>query len=301
MQSRRLLSAPSLSIRGAVCEALKAGLTFHTPDFRVKLGPMNWIDFLERRFGHLAVPHLLRYVAALNGLAFVLCQIRPGFEDALNLEPRAVLAGEVWRLFSHVFVPTVGGVFFSWLSAAFYVLFLIWLGDGLERAMGAFRLTLYYAIGMLGTTIAAFLTGHDVGGVLLNNSLVFAFACFYPDLRILFFFVIPMKIKWLAWLDALLLLPSLFIYDWGYRLGVVAALANFGLFFGPALWRARQQRKDQAARMAAFRAEDELEQTLHSCHICGRTEVSAPHLEFRVAKDGNEYCLDHIRSGGVGR
>ena len=260
---------------------------------------MSLIDSLERRFGHFAIPHLLRYVAALNGLAFVLCQIRPGFENVLNLDPQAVMAGQVWRLLSHVFVPVVGGVFLSWLSAAFYVLFLIWLGDGLERAMGAFRLNLYYALGMLGTTTAAFLTGHDIGGILLNNSLVFAFACFYPDLRILFFFVIPMKIKWLAWLDAFLLLPSLLFSDWGYRIGVLAALANFGVFFGPALLRARRERKDQILRQTAF-LDPEDQQTLHCCHICGRTEVSAPHLEFRVARDGNEYCVEHIRSA-VGR
>ncbi|MEI6871559.1 MAG: hypothetical protein WCL08_04695 [Verrucomicrobiota bacterium] len=261
---------------------------------------MSWIDFLERRFGHLAIPHLLRYVAALNGLAFVLCQLRPGFEKMLNLDPNAVMAGQVWRLFSHVFVPVVEGVFLSWLSAAFYLLFLMWLGDGLERAMGAFRLNLYYVLGMIGTTAAAFITGHDVGGILLNNSLVFAFACYYPDLRILFFFVIPMKIKWLAWLDVILLLPSLIFSGWGYRIGVLAALANFAIFFIPHFIRARRQLRDQSQRRAAFLNPEDAPETLHSCHICGRTEISAPHLEFRVARDGNEYCLDHIRSASVG-
>ena len=108
-----------------------------------------------------------------------------------------------------------------------------------------------------------------------------------------------MKIKWLAWLDAFLLLPSLLFSDWGYRIGVLAALANFGVFFGPALLRARRERKDQILRQTAF-LDPEDQQTLHCCHICGRTEVSAPHLEFRVARDGNEYCVEHIRSA-VGR
>jgi CBS domain containing-hemolysin-like protein len=52
---------------------------------------------------------------------------------------------------------------------------------------------------------------------------------------------------------------------------------------------------NQILRQTAFH-DPEDQQTLHCCHICGRTEVRAPHLEFRVARDGNEYCVEHIRS-----
>ncbi len=262
---------------------------------------MSWINAVERRFGHLAIPHLLRYVAVLNGLAFVLCQLKPGFEQVLELHPQLVLQGEVWRLFSHVFVPHLSGIFFSWITALFYILFLVWLGDGLEQAMGAFRLNLYYLLGLIGTNIAAFLSGQSVGagGFILNNTLVFAFAAFYPDLKVLFFFIVPVKIKWLAWFDALLLVPSFLSSGWGYRAGVIAALANFVLFFGPSWFVAWRRRKEQRARRAAFEAESQAEETLHSCHLCGRTELSAPELEFRVARDGNEYCKAHLPSVGA--
>ena len=255
---------------------------------------MSWIDAIERRLGHLAIPHLLRYVAALNGLAFVLCQIKPGFEQMLEMDPKLVLSGQVWRLFSHVFVPSLGGIFPSWLTAVFYLLFLMWLGDGLEQAMGVFRLNLYYLLGILGTNAAAFLSRESVGGFFLNNTLVFAFAAFYPDLRVLFFFVIPVKIKWLAWLDAVLLIPSFLVSGWGYRAGVIAALANFFLFFGPSWLASQRRRKEQKTRQAAYAAAVETQETLHCCHVCGRTEVNSPELEFRVARDGNEYCRSHL-------
>ncbi len=261
---------------------------------------MSWIDAAERRLGHLAIPHLLRYVAMLNGLAFILCQVKPGFERMLEMDPNLVLQGQVWRLFSHVFVPSLGGVFPSWITAVFYLMFLIWLGDGLEQAMGVFRLNLYYLIGIIGTNAAAFLSGQSVGGFFLNNSLVFAFASFYPELRVLFFFVIPVKIKWLAWLDVILLVPSFLISGWGYRAGVIAALTNFFLFFGPAWIQSRKRKSEQSARQAAYKASAQEHETLHACHHCGRTELSAPDLEFRVAKDGNEYCKSHLPrlSGG---
>ena len=169
---------------------------------------MNWLDQAERRFGSLAVPHLLRYVAALNGLVFVLCQLKPAFIKALELDPAAVLQGEVWRLVSHLFIPLFGGLLPSWLGAAFYLLFLVWLGDGLEEAMGVFRLNVYYALGALGTTVAGFILGDGAGGFLLNNSLVFAFAWHYPTLQVYMFFIIPLRIKWLAIFDAAILAIS---------------------------------------------------------------------------------------------
>ncbi len=40
----------------------------------------------------------------------------------------------------------------------------------------------------------------------------------------------------------------------------------------------------------------DVEEALHHCKVCGRTEVTAPELEFRVAADGEEYCLTHLPS-----
>ena len=35
-------------------------------------------------------------------------------------------------------------------------------------------------------------------------------------------------------------------------------------------------------------------EALHRCAICGATEVSDPNLEFRVARNGEEYCMAHL-------
>ena len=52
---------------------------------------------------------------------------------------------------------------------------------------------------MIGTTIAAFFFGGNFSNSMLISSLFFAFARFYPDLVIYFVFILPVKIKWLAW------------------------------------------------------------------------------------------------------
>ena len=48
----------------------------------------------------------------------------------------------------------------------------------------------------------------------------------------LIFFVIPVKIKYLAYLDAALFLLSFLMGSWGARLAIIMSLLNFFLFFG---------------------------------------------------------------------
>jgi hypothetical protein len=256
---------------------------------------MHWIDRAEAKFGHLAIPGLLRYVAGFNALCFVLIKLNPHFIAFLNLDPGLVMQGQVWRLFTYIFIPVIGGLFPDWLGAAMYILYFIWIGDGLEEAMGAFRLTLFYLLGMLGTTIAAFIAGADGSGFLLNTSLLFAFARFYPDVTIYLFFVLPVKVKWMAWISAALVLLGFLGGTWGYRAAVLAALGNFLLFFGHDIFAEARHRQEVSGRKRRFeKAAPSDEEALHQCAVCGRTEIVAPELDFRVSKDGEEYCAEHL-------
>jgi hypothetical protein len=255
---------------------------------------MTWIEKIERRFGHLAIPHLLRYVALLNGLVFLLHLLNPEFLRYLDLNPQAIREGQIWRLLSHVFIPRIGGAFPAGIEVVFYLMFLNWLGDGLEEAMGAFALNLYYLLGIVGTTAAAFLTGHSDGGFLLNNSLLFAFAWFYPNMQIFVLFILPLKVKWLAWLDAGFVAFYFLTSGWSTRLGILASLANFVIFFGPQWMEARKTQRRNSARRETFQEAMEREETLHCCAVCNRSEMSTPDMEFRVARDGHEYCVEHL-------
>ena len=35
-------------------------------------------------------------------------------------------------------------------------------------------------------------------------------------------------------------------------------------------------------------------ESLHRCNFCGKTELTAPELDFRVSGDGEEYCHPHL-------
>ena len=78
-------------------------------------------------------------------------------------------------------------------------------------------------------------------------------------------------------------------------MATLAALSNYIIFFGPEFFHQARQRRNIAARRERFEGSkrDETE-PLHRCTTCGATELSDPNLDFRVARDGEEYCVPHL-------
>ena len=260
---------------------------------------MSWSNKLERRFGFLAVPGLLRYVAALTALVFILYKIDRSYLTLIDLDPAAVKHGQVWRLVTYIFIPGLGSLIPApdWFNAAFSVFFLIWVGDRLEEAWGALRLTLFFLVGMIGTTIAAFFFGGaSFSNSMLLTSIFFAFARFYPDVVIFFAYILPLKVKWIAWGYAAILCFQFATGPMQLRSAMLAALANYFIFFGHDLFHQARQRQEVSSRRQRFETEvrSSTEEPLHKCKICGRTEHDDPNLEFRVSRDGEEYCLEHL-------
>ena len=151
----------------------------------------------------------------------------------------------------------------------------------------------------------------------VNMSLYLAFAVMYPDLQVLIYFLIPVKVKWMAIVYVVLMVYDIFnmasIYGayYGASIGALVAvimvvvnamsLLNFIIFFlstrdmkryAPKEVKRRQEFKRQ---VAAPRPGSGI--TRHKCAVCGRTEVSNPELEFRYCSkcEGKfEYCQDHL-------
>jgi membrane associated rhomboid family serine protease len=258
---------------------------------------MLWIDRLERRFGFLGIPGLIRIVVGFNVLVFILLRLDPEYVTMLDLDPGQIMKGQVWRLVTYIFIPpAIGGSL--WFLIIFVFWFMWWVGEGLERALGPFRLTLYFLIGMIGTTVAAFFFGSNFSNSMLFASLFYAFARFYPDEVIYVMFILPLKVKWIAWAMALFLFIGFVLGTMAYRMAVIAALANYLIFFGPEIIHETRHRRDVKTRRRRFEesARDESE-PLHKCAVCGATEQSNPELDFRVARNGEEYCVPHLPVG----
>ena len=258
---------------------------------------MDLFRRLERKFGRYAIRGLMSYIVGGNALVYLFGYLdqRGALLEFLALDPAKVLQGEIWRLVSFVFIPPSSSPLFILFVLYFYYL----IGTSLEREWGSARFNLYYLAGMVGTILAAFITGGGATAFYLNLSLFLAFAQLFPDFEFRLFFVLPVKARYLAWLDWGFLGFSLLTAAWPAKVAILASILNFFLFFGGDLL--AHLRRRQLVRHNRRRLLAALEDTppRRVCAVCGRTDKSHPRMVFRTCKIcglDRDYCEEHLDS-----
>jgi hypothetical protein len=211
---------------------------------------------LERRFGRFAIPNLISLIVGGMAIVFVLTLLKPEFQSRLTLDLVAVRRGEVWRLVTFLFIPptTSPGSSPVWLLINLY--FTWWVGSSLDQHWGAFKFNAYYLLGALGTIVAALIAG-PATNFWLDSSLFLAFATIFPNVQILLFFIIPIRVKWLGIVAALGIAYAAYTDGWGARGSIAAALVNYILFFSAhwvAVFKNRGTVARQRSRLESLRA-----------------------------------------------
>ena len=253
---------------------------------------------LERRFGRISFPGFLRYYALMHALVYLLQWMRPDIGMLLEFDRSKIMAGEVWRVVTFLFASSgfqgmgiLGAVFFY-----FMVRIAFMMSDALEENWGEFSTSMFFYVGVIGLLIGNFLLdGPMMGsGFLLYGAAFFAFATLFPNIEFLLFFILPVKIKYLAWVQLAFLVlgvlasPLMLVF-------YLLAYANYIFWAGIPLMKGRAKLAESAHRQKKFRqAQEPLGESFHKCSVCGRTDVTHPELEFRVGNDGKEYCEDHL-------
>jgi len=261
---------------------------------------MSILNTLERKLGRFAIKELMVYIVGINALVYLLRFAMPQ-SDAISklwLVPQLILQGEVWRLISWIFIPPS----FSILWAIFVLYFYYMIGTGLEHEWGSFRFNIYYLTGIIATVLAAFLTGSGSTAVYLNLSLFLAFAYIYPDFEILIFFILPVKVKYLAWLNWAFIAFTLLTAPLPEKAAALVSVSNFFLFFGADIISMIRHRGSSYRRKSSFQGsfnEPARKGTYHKCTVCGMTEQDDPNMDFRycsTCEGGYEYCMTHLNS-----
>lgn len=272
----------------------------------------------HRRFG---IPKLMLYVIIGYAAVFVISMMdRTGlFVGFVSFRPDLILRGEIWRLVTWVFYPTAGGMMSlsSLFFTAIMLYFYYFIGSTLEREWGTPKFTVYYLLGILLHVIYGFIVYFAARRSLLmdssflNLSMFFAYAVLYPDQRVLFFFIIPIKIKWLALADAAFfainIITSLIGGQYLLAIFPLVAVVNFFVFCGDELLRSlRPYRARASASTINFKKaarhiknEEAGRPYRHKCAVCGKTDTDNPTLEFRYCSRCNGYhcfCADHINN-----
>lgn len=258
---------------------------------------MSLLDKIERRLTPFAVPHPT--LCLVIGQTFVALTAVLGLIDStrLALVPALVLEGEIWRLFTFIFIPPPAGPLF--IAFALYLLYLF--GTALEHHWGLVRYNLFLFVGYTLTVIAGFIVPDVVAtNIFINGSIFLAFAHLNPSFIMMLFFILPVQIRWLAAFTWLLYAVTFFTGGASARLTILAATGNFLLFFGRDMiqnLRTGRRRIIHQAKATAARRETAVTPR-HTCVACGKNSTTHPDLDFRYCSKcaGDQcYCPDHIR------
>ncbi len=219
---------------------------------------MPILNQLERRLSRWRVQPFYRYLVFAMAGVYVLELFTRGFNltAQMALYMPWVFSGQIWRLVTFLLIPPGGGI----LQTALTLYFYYFVGTALEARWGARRFLLFYGIGAVAAILAALISyvlfgpaGGFGTNMYLNLSLFFAFAITYPDFQILLFFFLPVRMKWLAALNALYYLYNIVVGGWDTRIAIVFSLANVILFFGGDLLNLARTTVNQWRRRQAFR------------------------------------------------
>ena len=294
----------------------------------------------------LGVPELIKYIALGNVFVFVADMLTGNMASLfLDFYPGLILKGQVWRIITFIFVPLDTGttsMFAKTFLFALSTFFYYWIGSALERHWGSTRFTVFYGLGVIFNIITGFViyavlwsqlsatglvTSQQIQEYLgliptasmsyVNMSMFFSFATLYPDMQVLLYGIIPLKVKWLAWLDAVFFVweigSCIMGRQWIMALMPIIAILNYLIFFWDDLCsmlsrgRARAAHRVNPQTINFKKAQKEVQQRkgyLHKCAVCGITDADDPDMEFRYCSKCNGYycyCMNHINNHTPGQ
>lgn len=275
------------------------------------------------------MPNFITFLCIANAILYFYTLISKDFSIAmfLDFDAERFFAGEVWRAVTWVLVDGVSyvGERFGFIYIFFYILFNRWLEQVLVSVWGSLRANIYYIGGAVLSLLTAIVIwlGFDLPMLLsldyVNFSLMLAVATLVPEERILLFGILPLKMRWLAILDLVLIaMPlyrvlvstplmlrtesAMYFLTMGKAAVVllgapVISVLNYLLHFGrealrllPFVSSAKQrkrrrefQRKSQPNPdwAANYRSKTGEKPYRHKCTVCGRTDTENSGLEFR--------------------
>ena len=186
---------------------------------------MKLLNKLERRFGRYAIENLMIIICGGQAIVYIADLLMNGFAtDMFYLNWFSVTKGQIWRVITFIFEPNSSNPVTFILSLYFYYM----IGGALEHEWGSFNFDCYYIHEMICTVIASIFVGVGTS-YYINLSLFLAFAILFPNYQVLLFYVLPVKVKWVALIDLVFMIYN-FVKNPFTRPLIIACLIPLVLF-----------------------------------------------------------------------
>lgn len=249
---------------------------------------------MKNKLSKLVINNLT--IVIIGGQILTYLAINAGYisYSHLSLNYSLITSGEFWRIISFLFIPPTSSPVWSIIS--WYILYL--MGSNLEHYWGASHYNLYILLAVILTNVTALLFNLSVGtNYYLQSSIFLAFAFLNPNFQVRLFFIIPVKIKWIAMATWVLYLWALLFGSNGAKLLLVASLTNFLIFFMKDIYYKIKYRGNSLKH----KIEKEVikKRPTHTCVTCSKNDIEFPYLDFRycsLCKPEKCYCEDHINN-----
>lgn len=231
----------------------------------------KWID--------LPPLNLTYYLIGGQIIIFAITMLYPSYQLLFDLRGQRVLAGEWWRLVTFLVDPIVTDIIFA--AFTWYIFYIY--GMSLERWWGTTRFLMYLLISAVGTIVLSFVFPYSTfSNGYIFNSLFLAFAYLFPEFELRLFFIIPIKIKWLAAISWIVTGLSLLLAPIPQKISIVVSVLNFFIFFGTDI--ARLVRTRGFSTSLAVTSKVKRSEPKHICSVCGKSNVDDPYMGIRYCK-----------------
>ena len=237
---------------------------------------MKLLDRLDRIVRPICIPNLTVVIIALQVVVFFAATSDKTLIGRAELNWSAVMAGEVWRLLTFVMIPPARQPIF--LLFALYLFHL--MGSALEQTWVRFATTYFSIWAIFLLSLLPFSPDDSATGIFLQGSIFLAFATYFPRFELRLFFILPVQVRWLAYLQALGYGITIVAAEWNYKLMTIAALGNYIIFFSPLLW-TKAMAKKAKIQWEAKQVKVNPNQPRHTCASCGLNSNQQPDMDFR--------------------
>lgn len=224
-------------------------------------------------------------------LAMMAGYINPGM---LSISYYHIFNGEIWRVITFLFIPPSTSPI--WAILSWFILYI--MGINLEHYWGEFRFNIYILLAVVLTNMAAYIFGWNIAtNYYLQSSIFLAFAFLNGNFQVRLFFILPVKIKWIAMLNWVYYLFLIVVGGLADRVLILASLMNFFIFFSKDIYYKLKYRSKRVKNKVENKVMSS--RPKHQCVICGKSDISHPHTDFRYCSTCNPeqcYCEDHLNN-----
>ena len=230
----------------------------------------RWLDRFCYKHPRLGIPGLMKYIVIANVAVYLMDMFSNGYFSAMLRFYPALIMEGQVWRLLTFIFVPTSGGFILWFALT--TLFYYYIGNALENQWGSTRFTV--------------------------------------DMRVLLYGILPLKVKWLAWVDAALFAFDIGHYfmngNWVQGMVPIVAILNYFIFFWDDLMAILRRGSSRAAHRVDpqtinfKKAQKEVQNRkgyLHKCAVCGITDADDPNMEFRYCSKCNGYycyCMKHI-------